>query len=571
MNILPSIVLFLLGLLPFIIPYQYRPNPVFPSEAMAFVLALLFTFLAVIRRPHPPRLAATHLYWLLCACFICLQLVFQTTVYYEFKLIPFLFMLTAASMSYALTQFKEEVGLPLLTDCFLLGILIGAFVNTVIAFAQVYTSITSETVLLVYGGIGQRNMYGNYLMGGFIAFIYFASKYRLRWWVTAPLFVWLVLSLAWAGSRAILLYFIATSLISIWMYWRNPALRNFCRLLMIGLVLAILAQLLTPYLNTLIGWLTGHTGDVPTALDRLTANGSRRLVEWQKAWLIFKENIWLGAGWGNFPAHSIRLHAHYPEFYQIVESVLFTHAHNSVLNILAESGVLGSALILGGACYLVLTFCRQISSPDKLALACILLITTLHSLVEYPLWYFHFFAIFVVCLGLLTTQHWRLPTSGAFIRSGITVYIVLALTCTGWGYFAYHQLRQWQIPSNEQENSRRLETLAAFRHNPLVDFHAAMTASAYIDANHDSPIEVLPLLTRLNRSHPYPWRLMDEAILQARVGNMDAAHHLVKLGVYSYPDSLPYFEKSIQASPHPQVKELILDVQQARRIFPMIK
>jgi O-antigen ligase len=571
MNILPSIVLFLLGMLPFIIPYQYRPTPVFPSEAMAFVLALLFTFLAVVRRPRPPRLAATQIYWLLCAFFICIQLVFQTTVYYEFKLIPFLFMLTAAGMSYALTQFKEEISLSSLTDWFLLGILLGSLVNTVIAFAQVYTSITSESVLLVYGGIGQRNMYGNYLMGGFIAFIYLASKYRLRWWVILPLLLWLALSLAWAGSRSILLYLIATFILSIWMYWRKPALRDFCRLLIIGLILAGIAQLVTPYINLTIGWLTGHAGDVPTALDRLTANGSRRLIEWQKAWLIFIEHIWLGAGWGSFPANSIRLHAHYPEFYRIVESALFTHAHNSVLNILAENGVLGSAVILGGFFYLVLTFCRQMDSPEKLALALVLLITTLHSLVEYPLWYFHFFAIFVVCLGLLTAQHWRLPTSGAFIRSGLAVYIVLALTCTGWGYFAYHQLRHWQIPSNDQENSRRLDVLTAFRHNPLVDFHAAMTASAYIDASHDSPIEVLPLLTRLNRSRPYPWQLMYEAILQARVGNMEAAHHLLKLGIYSYPDSLPYFEKSIQQSPYPQVRELMLEVTQARVIFPMIK
>lgn len=567
MTILPPLFLFLLGMLPFIIPYQYRPTPVFPSEAVAFILALLSIFLAILRRPQSPRLAATQIYWLVVALFICFQLVFQTTLYYEFKLIPLLFVLTAAGISYALTQFKTQCGIDSLTEGFLFGMLVGGLINTFIAFGQVYISITSETVLRVYGSIGQRNMYGNYLMGGLIAFIYLVNKYHVRWWLTALPLLWLVISLAWTGSRAILLYIAVLFIVSIWMYWRKPALRNFCQLLCIGLILLILAQFLTAYINHFIGWLTGHSGDVPTAIDRLTANGSRRWVEWKKAWLIFKEYPWVGIGWGSFPAYSVRLHAQLPTFYQVVESALFTHAHNSVLNILAENGLFGSLIILGGLGYLVLTFCFRIDSTEKLALSCVLLITLLHSLVEYPLWYFHFFIIFVVCLGLLTPQSWRLPTSGAFIRSGLAVYSVLALTCTGWGCFVYYQLWHWQVPGHEQENTRRLEALAVLQQNPLVDFHAAITASAYIDANHDSPIETLPLLMRLNRSHPYPAQLMDEAILQVRVNNPAAANHLLTLGMYAYPDNLPYFEKSIRQSPYPQVQQLLPHLLEAKRIF----
>lgn len=571
MNILPSILLFLLGALPFIIPFQYRPNPVFPSEGAAFFLALLLSFLAVIRRPQAVRVSMSHLYWLLFALFLCLQLVFQPTIFYEIKLIPLLFVLTAATMSYALTLFREEIGLSSLADWFLLGIVIGCLVNSFIAFGQVYISITSESALLVYGGIGQRNMYGNYLTGGLIAFIYLASKYRLRWWLIAVPLFWFTLSLAWAGSRAILLYLAALSVISVWLYWRRPVLRPFCRLLILGLIMAWIMQFLTPYINHLIGWITGYDGAVPTALDRLTSNGARRLVEWEKAWIIFRENIWLGAGWGNFPPQSVYLQSQYPAFYQVVESALFTHAHNSVLNIMAEGGIIGAGIILGGFVYLVLTFCFRLDSPEKLALALVLLVTSLHSLVEYPLWYFHFFAIFVVCLGLLNTQYLRLPTSGAFLRSTIAIYTVLALTCLGWGGFAYSRLSTWQTLSNEQENLRRLDELAFMRSNPLIDFHAAMTASAYIDANHDSPIEMLTFLSRLNRSRPYPWQLMDEAIFQARIGNMAIAHQLLKLGIYSYPDSLPYFEKSIRESPHPAVKPLIEETIAGRKVFPNIR
>lgn len=565
---LPVILLFLLGALPFAIPYQYRPNPVFPSEVTAFILTLLLAFLAVIRQTLPFRLAATKIYWLVCAGFLCVKLLFQTALYYEFTLIPLLFMLTAASASYALTQFRETQGLRILADGFLAGLVFGSFINTLIAASQVYTSITLDSTLTVYAGIGQRNMYSNYLMGGFIALIYLAKQYRLPIWLSFPLLLWFAQSIAWAGSRSVLLYLIPILFISLWMLWRRPALRGFCRLLLLGLLLVILAQLLTPYLNALIGELTGHKGTVLTALDRLTANGGRRLVEWQKAWEIFNMYPWFGAGWGRFAGHSIELHAQHPEFYHVIESVLFTHAHNGPLHILAENGIIGSFIILGGLLYLIFTFCFKIDEPPKLALSLVLLVTLLLSLVEYPLWYFHFFAIFIVCLGLLVTQHKTLANKGGFIQSCFTVYIVLALSLAGWGCAAYYSLWHWQRPSqNKEENAHRLDALKLLQKNPLVDFHAAMTASAYIDANRDKLIETLPLLTRLNRARPYPWQLMDEAILEARAGNLIQANLALKLAIYGYPDSLPYFERTIQESPHPEVKCLMDEVNMGKVQF----
>lgn len=568
----PVILLFLLGALPFAIPYQYRPNPVFPSEVAAFILALVLSFIAFLQKTPPLRLASTQIYWLVCAGFLALKLIFQPTLYYEFTLIPLLFMLTAAAVSYALTQFRESVGLSLLTDGFLIGVVLGSFINTLIAAYQVYTSITLDSVLLVYGAIGQRNMYGNYLMGGFIALLYLTTQYRVSRWLSFPLIIWFAQSLAWAGSRSVLLYLVCICFISIWMGWRKPALRQVCRLLVVGVCLVFIAQFLTPYLNILIGKLTGHSGTVLTAFDRLTANGSRRLIEWQKAWEIFTTYPWFGAGWGSFPGHSMQLHAHHPEFYRIIESVLFTHAHNGPLHILAENGSIGGFLILGGLVYLLSTFFFKIDTPPKLALSLILVVTLLHSLVEYPLWYFHFFAILVVCLGLLVPSYTLLSSKGSIMRSSFIVYIALALTVAGWACVVYYSLSHWQRPAqNSVENTRRLANLKLLQKNPLIDFHAAMTSSAYVEADHDKLSESLPLLNRLNRARPYPWQLMDEAILEARAGDRLSASLALHLAIYGYPDSLPYFERSLQESPHPEVKFLIPQLEAGKMQFGLLK
>lgn len=569
---LPVILLFLLGALPFTIPYQYRPNPVFPSEVTAFVLTLVLSLIAFIRKPPLLGIPHTQIYWLLCASFLAMKLIFQPTLFYEFTLIPLLFMLTAAAASYALNQFRETVGFSHLADGFLVGIVLGSFINTVIAAYQVYTSITLDSVFIVYGGIGQRNMYGNYLMGGFIALIYLATQYPISRWLSFPFIIWFAQSLAWAGSRSVLLYLVSLGLISIWMRWRKPALRDFCRLLLIGILLVLIAQLFTPYLNAIIGKLTNHSGTVLTAFDRLTANGSRRLVEWQKAWEIFKAYPWLGAGWGSFAGHSMQLHAHYPEFYRVIESVLFTHAHNGPLHILAENGSIGGGIILGGLMYLLSTFCFKVERPSQLALSLIVYVTLLHSLVEYPLWYFHFFVILVICLSLLVPSHKFFASGGSILRSSFIVYIAFALTIAGWGWTAYYSLSHWQRPSQEpQENTQRLQTLKLLQKNPLIDFHATLTSSAYIDANHSKIVENLPLLQRLNRARPYPSQLMNEAILEARAGSCLSASLTLKTAMFGYPDSLPYFESILRASPHPEVKFLLSDLAAAKREFEALK
>lgn len=560
--------LFLMASLPFVIPYQYRPNPVFPSEAIALLLMLLLSGRALIKKHTSTHLAFTQCYWLIFALFLGIQWGFLTPLYNEFTLIALLFVLTAAAASFALMQYRETYGLVSLCTPFLWGLVAGCLINTGIAFSQVYMSLTLEKAQLIYGGIGQRNMYANYLMGGFIAWIYLAQYYQLKRKLTIPLMCWFALSLAWAGSRALLMYMAAITLVSLWMYWKKPHLRRFCRGLLLGMALILLALWLVPYLNALMGGLLGHHAQVPTALDRLTANGGRRLVEWQKAWQIFQMYPWFGAGWGGFAGHSLELHANTPGFYKVIESVLFTHAHNSPLHLLAENGLIGGIVILGGLLYLFATCCFQIDHPAKLALLLILLVTTLHSFVEYPLWYFHFFAIFVICLGLLVTRHTTLKRGGVLIRSYFAIYIVLAITCVGWGFMAYSMLYHWQRPSyTEEKNAQRLDTLNLLQKNPLLDFHAALTASHYIDANKENIETTLALLTPLNQTRPYPWQLMDEAILYARQGEITAAQYALKRAMYSYPDSLPYFEKRLQESPYPQVKALMQDTQQAKRIF----
>lgn len=86
-----------------------------------------------------------------------------------------------------------------------------------------------------------------------------------------------------------------------------------------------------------------------------------RLAHWQAAIGMAEEDIWLGAGFGNYEAA-------YPRFALINWSAPLGHAHNYYLNLLAETGVIGlTAYLLFWAVVVLQTLrgLRFLSWPDR--------------------------------------------------------------------------------------------------------------------------------------------------------------------------------------------------------------
>jgi putative inorganic carbon (hco3(-)) transporter len=64
-----------------------------------------------------------------------------------------------------------------------------------------------------------------------------------------------------------------------------------------------------------------------------------RMAHWQAGWYMFLDHPWLGVGAGNYPAA-------YPDYFVATWREALGHAHNYYLNILAELGVVGGAVLL---------------------------------------------------------------------------------------------------------------------------------------------------------------------------------------------------------------------------------
>ncbi|BCL77161.1 hypothetical protein JHS3_28970 [Jeongeupia sp. HS-3] len=564
-----QILLFMLAAIPCGIPFRYPPNPVFPSELAAYALATLL-ILAVAglptRRNERTSLPWMSTVWLGLAAVLALQCVVTTVPYWSEYTIPMLYMVTAGLSVWALARARDEFGAAPLVQALAWGLVAGALFNSAIAVEQIYQLIKFGP-RLIFGHIGQKNMYGHYLAWGFASVMWLAATGKMPRWLTVTLALWFSLSMAYCGSRSPFLYAVAWLVFGLLLAFRqNDVVRRLGRNLMIAGALIIAMQFIAPLINDVLGSLLHTKNEVPTGLDRLDSNGARRLVEWHKAWLTFQAHPLLGVGWGEYPAYGVALQVQ-PEFAKVVESVLFTHAHNSLLNLMAETGIAGTAVVVIAILAAFLGLWSRRDDDVAMFAAALVAVSILHSLVEYPLWYYHFFGPFALMLFLAFDAAPRkgIKTS----RLGFAAYGIASLAIAVFGGMTYLKIYPIIDPSdNVATNERNLKTLGELRNNPLVDFYADYALSNYITASGENMAWKLGILDRLNAVRPYPGQLSDAAIMHAMQGEAELAQTLMRQAAFAYPESLDYFRDELARFPKDaKVQALAKPVGEAELMF----
>ncbi|QLI81793.1 O-antigen ligase C-terminal domain-containing protein [Chitinibacter fontanus] len=563
--------LFLLAAVPCGIPFRWDPNPVFPSELAAFFFCVLITLAGVLvpsdprEKANPPWLTVM---WIAFAAMIGVQTILLPHGYATERLYPVIYALGAAGAGWSLARAMRVYGTQQLINMFAWGLLAGAIFNSGLAVPQI-VQLIQEGPRLIFGNIGQKNMYGHYLAWGLASAAYLVTqKDEMNKWLFYTVAAWLALSLAFCGSRSPLLYALAWLPLGAFIWWRGAeTLRELGKSLTIAAVLIIAMQFLAPFVNELLQALLKAKNEVPTGLDRLDSNGSRRIVEWHKAWITFLQNPWIGTGWGSYAVHSNALQVR-PEFAVVSESVLFTHAHNSVLNLLAETGVFATGIILAGIAYAYINVLRAWRNPVVMYAAALATVSLLHSMVEYPLWYFHFLGPFALILIFMQDGEARLGIRAAWARMSWALWggVALALAITGGQI--YLKIYPIMDPANDQKlNADRIARLEAMRNNPLIDYYAEHALSNYIVASSSEMDWKLAILRKQNAIRPYPGQMTDQAVMEAIKGNQAIAHQLIRRAAYAYPESFDYFYQTLDGFKEPQVRALIKDVDEARDFF----
>ncbi|WP_024301198.1 PglL family O-oligosaccharyltransferase [Pseudogulbenkiania sp. MAI-1] len=559
-RLFPRLALLSLGLItvvPFASRFHYVPLPQWWGEINVVWLTVLAAVLLLVGQAGLfERLPRAALWALLAASCWALQPLLVPTLFPGMSWATALAWTSMALLACVTVTLRERFGLRELTTWLAWALLTGALIQSLIGAAQLTGLAEAMGGLLFYdrahpttnifGHIGQRNQFAHYLMWGVVAGCYLHAADRLpaRWlW---GLMAWLALLLAWAGSRTILLYLLALSVLALVWHWRigEDASRRLRNVLWGSCALILAAQFLLPWANQLVSLLSHTSVGGASGLERLAANGdgmgSRRFAEMHKAWLVFRAHPLWGVGWSQFAAESVRLQT-LPQFAAAgFNSGLFTNAHNLVLQLLAEMGGVVTLLVLGGFAWAVWPYFRQRAELEHVLPLGGLAVTLIHSLLEYPLWYLYFLAVLVMFMALV-------PGQGVRLARPARLPLWLGVAALGWLSLAalprYNELLGLYTPQgNAKANEVRVARLAEIvETEPLFAFHALNTLDNYLQPTREQLPEKRRWLARLAAFRPYPDVLLKKAQLEALAGDEAAAEATLGTALASFPTYAPSF------------------------------
>jgi O-antigen ligase len=443
----------LMWVLPFLYYNHGYPITTFYQEWGAGLLGLCAMLLLLTKRywqaPEVPRIVMLPIGLMLL---MVVQFLVGRINYFDHLMLLSLYFLFAALLIMLGYRLRVELGLPTLVTVLAVFLLAGAELNTLAGILQHYRwntflnqVITAKTSSAVYGNTAQPNHYATYLALGLISLGLLYVRFSMRAWqavlLAAPMLFVMVLS----GSRSSWLYLLFAAGLSFLWQRRNNTLRPlmyFSLLLVLGFALM--------HLVVQIPWLEGASGSVTTT-ERLfgdNASGSIRLHLWREAALIFAQFPLLGAGFGQFAFQHFQLAA---ELRNPAISGLYNNAHNLVMQIAAEAGLAGVAILF---VTLGLWFRQSVMREAQFTLYhwwgyAILAVLGIHSLLEYPLWYAYFIAVAAILLGMFDTTSYRLELRNIG-RASVAMMLVLGALSLWQGFQGYQRL----------ENALRLRGMA---------------------------------------------------------------------------------------------------------------
>jgi O-antigen ligase len=426
-----------LCLLPFLVPYHQQPLLSFFPEwlaaalGVAAVVVLLFAGgVPVASFPVPAR-------WLIAfALFLALQAAIGGHAYFQMPLLAALYVLYAALMIWLGANLVAALGIERVVTVLAAFLVAGALANSIAAVIQFQgqTSFFEGIVAELhgkraYGNIAQPNLYANYLALGEGALLFLWMSARVRTVYVLPALALLLLGSALSGSRSTFLYalwYAALGLIAA--RFHDARVSRRLMFAACGLAVAVLATQLA------IPWLIDELRHAPRGaglLDRVLASSVEhpepRLQSSLIALRVFAGAPLTGAGIGEFAGAA---------FESGLDSSLtrigevWTSPHNLPLQLLAETGLVGTVLALGGLFAWGWQAARRYRIDPAVASWWIIAavgIELIHSMIEFPLWSAHFLGVTALLIGAGTRLKPRPVSRRGWIASG-AVCAALAVT-----------------------------------------------------------------------------------------------------------------------------------------------
>jgi O-antigen ligase len=529
---------------PFLAPFKAPPVASFHPEAIAAAFGLLALSVLPLfaSRLELPQIGLLPLG---LTAVILIQLMMGKLVFHQVGLLAALYLLWATALIGLGGLLRRELGLQRVAAHLAWFVLAGAVLSAVVGWAQHIDSDALGSWMMprsrdrIWANLGQSNQLADYLTLGLAsaAYLFATGRMKLRWALPALLALTYILLLT--GSRTSWVYLIAlTSLSGIFFgLERSRTTRRLlafsgCALVALPL-LSWLVQLTTP----------AGTDPLPTAGSRIEADvfaAEERPRLWKAAWMIFERAPIWGVGLRQFGWNHFVVSAELP-----APRVLgFTdHAHNLLLQVLAELGVVGFAVLLVPLALWLARVLRVSRSPEHWWIWATTLVIAVHSMLEYPLWYTFFLGAAALVVGMADPRTIKLSLFHK--RSGR--WLLIALLAGGWlvlGQLVRDYLflenflafRYRYMHATAEVNQQAKEVLLAIHRGSLLAPYIELGLSRAISIDRERLEDKLKVNGRAMRLFATDDMVYREAMLLALHGEQGQARVQWDRAAASYPE-----------------------------------
>ncbi len=543
--------LWLLGLmclLPFLSAHHQLPIPSFYGELAAAWLGLAATVALLSPGAWQPfQLPRIALLPLGLVGLIMLQYLTGNIIHPQQAQLGMLYLLWAMLLMALAHYLRQRLGWERFVGLLAWGLLAGGVLSVLVTVCQLAgwqgAWLVPRRVAQAYGNLGQANHFADYLALALGSLIYLDAKKRLPVALTVLLAAAFLAMLALSGSRSSWLYLLAFVLASLWVSRRGG--RRHLMLLSVAMLPAFwLVQQAVLWVTSLAG-----ASGMQTPTERLfqeVTGTTVRLQLWQQAWQMFLGAPWLGVGFGQFDWNSFVLIERMPAL--TIEPA--EHAHNLLLHLLAEMGVLAGMLMLGFIGLWLVGLLRGDRTPERWWVLALLMVLGIHSLLEYPLWYTYFLGVAALLLGAGDEHPLRLELQ----RVGrLALVAMLLLGSIGLVSLtqSYAQLEHWmQRGLRGEVRDAQLPEIT----RDLMQVHRESLLSSYVELVLAASVEPTPeqledkliLSEAAMRFSPIRRVVYRHVLLLALKGEQEAALVQLRRAMRAYPRDVSGFEKELR-------------------------
>ena len=272
-----------------------------------------------------------------------------------------------------------------------------------------------------------------------------------------------------------------------------------------------------------------------------------RLEKWGEAWHMFLASPVLGAGWGQFAWHHF--------LYQAANDAplargLFNHSHNIVLQLMAETGIVGALVIVGTVLAWLAGLRRVRFDLEWWWLLALLGVVGIHSLLEFPLWYSNFLGLAALLLGLGAQRSFSVRFPGA-ARAAVAVMLLAGcvnLIAVIPAYRDFERLVFSAGPRPPQSSSDEAfaQALMTVHSEPLLRPYVELAIAYGVSVDRERLGDKLALVTRAMHFVPVEVLVYRQALLLALAGDSAAARVQLERSLRAYPGERAAFVAELE-------------------------